>query len=176
MQGVRIVLPVHKCNDQSVLMLSKVNACLVQVGKGVVNLICEQTWACFSMCSYFPPDVQISPHINQLCNSSVLESLNSQKHACKCVSQTPAQCPEINFCEAKTMERLHWTPTVCLLLPFRFRPCVAPHSPAQLLPLEGASTQGHGKLVFNDPAATRAPGQLLRVSTSRQYDTPSHAP
>lgn len=64
----------------------------------------------------------------------------------------------------------------CSPLPSRFRPCVAPHSPAQLLPPQGASTQGHRKPVFNDPAAARAPGQLLRVPTSRQYDAPSHAP
>lgn len=58
----------------------------------------------------------------------------------------------------------------------RIRPCVAPRSPAQLLPPQGAPTKGHRVLVFNDPAAARAPAQLLRVSTSRQYDASSHAP
>lgn len=55
----------------------------------------------------------------------------------------------------------------CSPLSHRVRLCVAPRSPAQLLPPQRASTKGHRVLVFDDPAAKRAPAQLLRVSTSR---------
>lgn len=141
----------------------------------------ENLWS-FSCAHIFPPDVQIPSHIKQLCKSSVLESLNSLKCKYKSISQTSAQCFKINsspddWIWKKKRDSVNYPPMfICSRLSFRFRPCITPHSLAQLLPPQGASTQGHRKYVFNDHTATRAPGQLLRVPTFRQYDAPSHAP